>query len=123
MSVDTVRFYVRRGLLAPSAGRLGGRHPYQEFGDADLDGATIIHTCQALGLSLREIAAFLADYRGNRLDDDSMAAYLRDQHDRLRRKAAELDRLLRFLDAKIGWVERGRTGPMPGVEDFALSTE
>lgn len=119
MSVDTVRYYVRRGLLRPSTGARGGRNPYQVFTDVDLDTATIIRTCQALGLSLREIAAFLSDYREGRLDDASLIDYLREQQERLRRKAAELLRLTHFLDAKIGWIEEGKCGTIPSVGDFA----
>ena len=118
MSVDTVRFYVRRGLLEPSTGTRGGRNPYQIFSDADVDAAMVIQTCQALGLSLREIAAFLARFRTGRLSDDALIAYLRSQQCRLRDKVAELGRLVRFLDAKIDWVAAGKAGAMPIVGDF-----
>lgn len=118
MSVDTVRYYVRRGLLLPSTGARGGRNPYQVFTEADLDAAAIIRTCQALGLSLREIAAFLSDYRAGRLDDAELIEYLQRQQDRLRRKAAELSRLALFLDAKIGWIRQGKVGTMPSVANF-----
>ena len=31
LSVDTVRYYVRAGLMTPQQGTRGGRNPYQEF--------------------------------------------------------------------------------------------
>lgn len=119
MSVDTVRYYVRRGMLRPSTGARGGRNPYQLFTDADLDAAAVIRTCQALGLSLKEITAFLADYRDGRLDDAALIDYLRAQQERLRTKAAELARLIAFLDDKVGWIEGGKAEPIPTIGDSA----
>jgi MerR family copper efflux transcriptional regulator len=54
---DTVRFYVRRGLLTPATNAKGGRHPYQSFTAADVQAAKIIRSAQSLGMSLKEIAA------------------------------------------------------------------
>lgn len=118
MSVDTVRYYVRRDLLRPATGTRGGRNPYQLFGAADLEAAAVIRTCQALGLRLGDIAAFLEDYRGGRLSDDVLVAYLRRQQERLRGKAAALERLTAFLDAKIDWIRAGKRGATPHVGDF-----
>ena len=117
MSVDTVRFYVRRGLLEPSVGTRGGRNPYQVFSAADVDAAAVIQTCKALGLSLREIAAFLADYKQGRMGDDDLIEFLTEQQSRLKAKMAELDRLTQFLDYKIDWIAGGRVGVMPTVAD------
>ena len=59
LSVDTVRFYVRRGLLHPEVGQKGGSRPYQMFSAADLEQARVIRIWQTLGLSLDEIRAVL----------------------------------------------------------------
>ena len=61
MSIDTVRFYIRKGLLAPATGAKGGSNPYQIFTEAHLEGARIIRMAQGLGFSLREIAALAAE--------------------------------------------------------------
>ncbi len=126
MSVDTVRFYVRRGLLEPSIGTRGGRNPYQVFSVSDVNAAAVIQTCQALGLSLREIAVFLASYKQGQMHDDDLLEFLEEQQSRLKGKIAELNRLTQFLDLKIGWVTGGRVGVMPTVGDtqsYLVDTE
>src|SRR5258708_27567644 len=56
LTTDTVRFYVRRGLITPE--RNGkGRNPYQVFTADHVRAAKIIRTAQSLGMSLKEIAA------------------------------------------------------------------
>jgi DNA-binding transcriptional MerR regulator len=42
LTADTVRFYVRLGLLRPGAGALGGRHAYRIFGEPDVRAARAI---------------------------------------------------------------------------------
>lgn len=111
LSVDTVRFYVRRGLLRPEAGRKGGSRPYQLFSAADLEAARIIRAGQALGLSLGEIGAFLRER--SRDEDATLLAFLAEQRGRLTRRVAELRTLIAFLDAKIAWVGDPNGGPPP----------
>lgn len=102
LSIDTVRFYMRKGLLHPEAGRKGRSRPYQVFSPADLEEARIIRSGQALGLSLREIGSFLDRHA---LDGDAtLLAFLADQRDRLTSKVAKLQELISFLDAKMAWV-------------------
>ena len=67
LSTDTVRFYVRKGLLAPGTGMKGGSNPYQIFSDQDLEAARMIRMAQGLGFSLREIAALAAEYNAGRM--------------------------------------------------------
>ncbi len=119
LSVDTVRFYVRKGLLTPATGMQGGRHPYILFGEAEAETAIVIQTCQALGLTLNEIKAFLTDL--DRHSNKDLVAYLRRQQARLREKAAELNGLTHFLEAKIAWIEAGKIGLMPEMKAFTVT--
>ena len=57
VSVDTVRYYVRRGLLTPPQNPHNG---YHEFTAADAHTLSFIRRAQALGFTLAEIAAILA---------------------------------------------------------------
>ena len=68
LSRDTVRFYVRRGLLTPLAGNKCGSNPYQVFTGEHVQMARTIRMAQSLGFSLREIAALkVEDLREGRL--------------------------------------------------------
>lgn len=56
LSRHTVRYYVRRGLLAP---RQNARNRYREFAPADTQALAFIRRAQALGFTLAEIATIL----------------------------------------------------------------
>jgi DNA-binding transcriptional MerR regulator len=116
MSIDTVRFYVRRNLLRPALGAKGGRNPYQIFSQDDLGRAEMIRLGQALGLSLREIGEFLDEESSGKIDDARSVEILLGQRERLATKIQELTRLVAYLDAKVAWVRAGFGGPKPGLE-------
>ncbi len=113
LSTDTIRYYVRRDLLRPQQGSKGGRNPYQLFGEADLRTANLIRLGQALGLSLKDIGALLAEEQQGQIDTARSLAILQEQRDRLAAKARELLSLVDYLDAKIDWISGGSAGPMP----------
>ena len=117
LSIDTVRFYVRRGLLQPQTGQKGGSRPYQMFSTLDVEMARIIRAGQALGMSLDEVGAFLKTRTFCGPEDDHLLSFLASQRERLMRRSAELDQLISFIDAKIAWLRdpAGRTPPqLPG---------
>ena len=113
LSVDAVRLYVRRGMLHPEIGAKGGSHPYQVFSALDLEKARIIRAGQALGLSLKEIAAFIGKRAFNGQEDDVVIAFLAEQRERLTSRIAELNKLVAFVDAKIAWLKDPSVGPSP----------
>lgn len=123
LSIDTVRYYVRRGLLHPHSGTRGGRNPYQEFTTTDLDAAAIIRTGQALVLGLSEISAFLSSYRTGNLSRNDLVSFLTNQRARLLARSAELGQLADFLTAKIAWIEAGETGEQPLLDDYRKESE
>ena len=113
LSVDAVRLYVRRGLLHPEIGIKGGSRPYQIFSALDLEKARIIRAGQALGLSLKEIGAFISKRTFDEKEDDVVIAFLTEQRDRLTGRISELKKLVSFVDAKIAWLKNPSAGPSP----------
>ena len=113
LSVDAVRLYVRQGLLHPEVGMKGGSRPYQMFSALDLEKARIIRAGQALGLSLKEIGAFINKRAFDGQEDDVVIAFLAEQRDRLTGRIAELNKLVAFVDAKIAWLKNPGVGPSP----------
>jgi len=91
LSVDAVRLYVRRGLLHPEIGMKGGSRPYQNFSALDLEKARIIRAGQALGLSLKEIGAFINKRAFDGEEDDVVIAFLEEQRNRLTGRISELE--------------------------------
>jgi len=83
LTSDTVRFYVRRGLLKPLAGKKGGSNPYQVFTAEHVEMARAIRMAQSLGFSLREIAVLNIEYQAKRITPSRGAEILRGQLARL----------------------------------------
>jgi DNA-binding transcriptional MerR regulator len=118
LSPDTIRFYVRKGLLSPARDGKGGRNPYQLFGPDDVTAARMIVLQRSLGYSLREIAELNAQYRAGTPSPERTAAALRAQIARLEGKRAELDAALTFLAQKLSWVEAGQPSEGPDGRNF-----
>lgn len=118
---ETVRFYVRLGLLRPQATQKGGRHPWLMFTRDDLHSADVIRVGQALGLSLREIAELRDARRRGDLPLEERLALMKDQLARLEARSAELNRLKAYVRAKIAWQEADERGEEPTLGVFTQS--
>ncbi len=120
LSQDTVRFYVRKGLLKPETGARGGRNPYQIFGERDVSTALLIRFAQSLGMPLAEIGVVARELLGDGLSAEREIEIVDTQIDRLERKADDLARLLAYLRAKRDWMARGKPDDEPRFTEDAL---
>lgn len=120
LSQDTVRFYVRKGLLKPETGARGGRNPYQIFCERDVSTALLIRFAQSLGMPLAEIGAIAEELLGDGLSAAREIEIIDTQIDRLEAKAADLARLLAYLRAKRDWMARGKPDDEPRFAEDAL---
>lgn len=118
LSRDTVRFYVRRGLLVPLTGNKGGSNPYQVFTSEHVQMARMIHLAQSLGFSLREIAAINLEYQANRITASRGAEILRWQLARLEEKATHVKAMIAYIRTKLAWLDAGSKGPEPNFTDY-----
>ena len=118
LSADTVRFYIRRGLLDPVTGAKGGRNPYQLFTAEHVRTARLIRMGQALGLSLKEIAALNDEHRAGSVTREQSIALMETQLARLEARKAELDALASYARARLAWLHDGERGPEPSFPDF-----
>jgi MerR family copper efflux transcriptional regulator len=119
LSTDTVRYYVRLGLLRPETNGKGGARPYQVFNAEHLLAARIIRTAQSLGMSLKEIAAISEQRRAAGMTVRRSVEILQAQLDRLEAKAAELAAMKGYLTAKIAWMNGGQKGSPPDFDALA----
>jgi MerR family transcriptional regulator, copper efflux regulator len=119
LSVDTVRYYIRRGLLVPETNGTGGRNPYQIFESEQLREARLIRLAQSLGMSLKEIAALGEEHRSDGITRERSIEIMGDHLVRLDRKAAELEAMRVYLRAKLAWLEGGEIGPEPDIASIA----
>lgn len=119
LSQDTVRFYVRKGLLKPETGPRGGRNPYQIFCERDVSTALMIRFAQSLGMPLAEIGVIAEELLGDGLSAAREVEIIDTQIDRLEAKAADLARLLAYLRAKRDWMVAGKPDGEPRFADDA----
>lgn len=119
LSVDTVRFYIDKGLLKPKrSSARGGTRQYQIFSDTDLTTARMIRLQQSLGYSLAEIAALNREYRSGANSAARTMEVLRKQIARLEAKRQNIDIALDFLHAKLQWMEAGKPADAPNLADY-----
>ena len=120
LTSDTVRFYVRRGLLTPQTGGKGGSNPYQIFTKEHVDTARMIRLCQSLGFTLREIATLNEEYRKAGINKERAREIFEAQMARLEEKSAQLGAVMAYMRAKLGWIEGGGKGAEPALSDYEL---
>jgi len=118
LTVDTVRFYIRRGLLDPEVGAKGGRNPYQIFTDEHVRTARLIRMAQALGMSLKEISAVSEEHRKGLITPGRSIELMEIQLARLEARKAELDAMGNYMRAKLAWLHAGSPGTEPSFSDF-----
>lgn len=115
LSRDTVRFYVKRGLLTPSIGAGQSTNRYQVFDLSQVERARLIRAAQGLGFTLTEIAALAKAYEDGALTRARRAEVLREHLAALDERAARLRAVRSYLSAKLRWVESGERGAPPAT--------
>ena len=95
VSIDTVRFYERRGLLPEPARTAGG---YRSYSDEDTWRLRFILRAKDLGFTLREIADLLDAQGGAGAVQAAAAAKLQVLADEQAALAATSDRLRRLVE-------------------------
>lgn len=109
---DTVRFYVKRGLLKPTIGSASGNR-YQHFDAAQVERAILIRSAQGLGFTLRQIAELAKDYEHEAFSVEDKAGVLRAQLAQITARERDLREMRRYLEAKLRWLEAGASGAQP----------
>lgn len=118
LSPDTIRFYIRRGLITPETGSKGGRNPYQIFSPIHVREARMIQMAQSLGMSLKEISAIGEEHRKGLITEARSVELMEQQLGRLERKQAELAAMGAYLQAKIAWIKAGSHGQEPDFSTY-----
>jgi len=109
---DTVRFYVKRGLLKPTIGS-GSANRYQHFDAAQVERAMLIRSAQRLGFTLRQIAELAKDYEQGTLSTEDRAGVLRAQLAQVTARERDLREMRRYLQAKLLWLQAGASDAQP----------
>jgi len=121
LSRDTIRFYVKRGLLQPVIG-IGGSNRYQDFDGAQVDRALLIRQAQRVGFTLREIIGLGAEYADGKLTPARQARLMRERIGMIEEQMEKLVQIRHYFERKIGWLDAGAKGIPPAFSDIAVLT-
>jgi DNA-binding transcriptional MerR regulator len=115
VSVDTIRFYERRGVLPAPRRRPSG---YREYPESTVARIRMARTLQGLGLTLDEIVEILHAHDEGTMTCDSELWRLDAVLDRIDTRIAELQRTRRLVQGSIEDCQGGRCRlgglPTPG---------
>jgi DNA-binding transcriptional MerR regulator len=99
VSIDTLRYYEREGLIGPIRRSPGGRREYTE---EDVFWIGLVTCFREAGLGIADLRAFVAILRAEHAAQDRVA-FLRERRAALERQAAALARAMEVLDEKIAY--------------------
>ena len=119
LSRDTIRFYVKRGLLQPVIG-IGGSNRYQDFDGAQVDRTLLIRQAQRVGFTLREIIALGAEYADGKLTPARQARLMRERIGMIDEQMEKLVQIRHYFERKIDWLDAGAKGIPPAFSDIAV---
>lgn len=123
LSVDTIRFYQKAGLVRPPARTSGG---YRVFTEADIDELRFISKAQALGFSLAEIKELVVVLRNQNVPAClEVQGLLEHKLTGVRQKIAALGHLESELIGALRKCQRslkGHSGGCPVIDDLQRST-
>ncbi|MFF1442443.1 MerR family transcriptional regulator [Streptomyces sp. NPDC058295] len=99
VSIDTLRYYEREGLIGPIRRSAGGRREYTED---DLFWIGLVTCFREAGLGIADLRGFVAILRAEHPPQDRVA-FLRERRASLEQRVAALCRAMEVLDEKIAY--------------------
>ncbi|MEW9514973.1 MerR family transcriptional regulator [Streptomyces bacillaris] len=99
VSIDTLRYYEREGLIGPVRRSTGGRREYTE---EDVFWIGLVTCFREAGLGIADLRGFVAILRGEHPPQDRVA-FLRERRTALQQRVAALCRAMEVLDEKIAY--------------------
>ncbi|MFI8292064.1 MerR family transcriptional regulator [Streptomyces sp. ms191] len=99
VSIDTLRYYEREGLIGPIGRTAGGRREYTE---EDVFWIGMVTCFRDAGLGIADLRAFVAILRTDHSAQDRVA-FLRERRAVLEERVAALSRAIGVLDEKIAY--------------------
>ncbi|WP_318202328.1 MerR family transcriptional regulator [Streptomyces sp. SCL15-4] len=99
VSIDTLRYYEREGLIGPIRRSAGGRREYTED---DVFWIGLVTCFREAGLGIADLRGFVAVLRAEHAPQERVA-FLRERRAALEERAEALRRAMRVLDEKIAY--------------------
>jgi MerR family transcriptional regulator, copper efflux regulator len=100
LSVDTIRFYEKRGLIDSDLVRRQTNN-YRDYAEASLERLKLIQQAKRLGFTLTEIQEWIQDFESDRLTLQEKQYILGRKLEEIDERIGELKQMKLYLSAKI----------------------
>lgn len=105
LSRDTIRFYEKIGLIAPSQRQAG--NGYKEYSDATVQRLRLIIQAKALGFTLEEIKQGISAWQNSQLTQDEKVQIMQDKLKQIDEKIQQLNQIKTYLTNKLDKIKQG----------------
>jgi MerR family transcriptional regulator, copper efflux regulator len=100
LSVDTIRFYEKKGLIDPDLVRRQTNN-YRDYSEESLERLALIQQAKRLGFTLTEIQQWIQDFESDRLTIREKEYILGRKLEEIDGWIEELEQMKNYLSAKI----------------------
>ena len=100
VSIDTIRYYTKLGIL-PVTQRPAGSRSYSDYNESALEYLTEIRLAKSAGFTLMEIKQYIKEWNDGQITPDTAIDILRKKIAMVRKKKSELDAIEAILKSKI----------------------
>lgn len=100
VSIDTIRYYTKLGIL-PVTQRPVGSRSYSDYDESALEYLTEIRLAKSAGFTLMEIKQYIKEWNDGQITPDTAIDILRKKIAMVRKKKSELDAIEAILKSKI----------------------
>lgn len=104
LTVDTIRYYEKRGLLDETHMSRGANR-YRDYNDKAVNRLRLVRRAQKLGLTLTEIANFIQEWEEKSLDKADIRAFFQDKIAMVDARMAELQAMRAYLCEKLDEID------------------
>jgi MerR family transcriptional regulator, copper efflux regulator len=108
LSVDTIRFYEKKGLLDPQFVRRHNNN-YRDYSAPCVERLRLIQQAKKLGFTLTEIQEWIRDFESDRLTVSEKQNILGQKLDQIDRRIEELNQMKSYLAIKLADLPSPRT--------------
>lgn len=117
LSRETVRFYVKLGLLSPKTLSTTSTNRYQMFDEEQVERARVIRLGKSLGFTLNEMGELARAYELTGINSEQKSQLLEKKIFQVDQKLEELKAMRQYLSEKLQWEQAGRDGHAPKLCD------
>lgn len=100
LSIDTIRFYEKRGLLDGSH-FIRQANGYRDYSDAAVQRLRLVRQAQGAGFTLTEIGEFVAAWENETIDKETKIKFLMLKMVEIRSRICDLQDVLAYLEQKL----------------------